>query len=65
MVNIAYLLVIMADLTSGTPCYSRGHIKNVLFGLVWALLGAPALERTGKRCCELSALKHSRIAILL
>ena len=25
--------------------------KTVLFGL-WALLGAHALERTGKRCCE-------------
>ena len=79
MMNIAYLVVIMADSTSETwyelandapghhaVLYRTGiHAilaeisKKMLFGL-WALLGAPALERGGKRCCE-RRLRSNRV----
>ena len=72
MVNIAYLVVIMADSTSEAWCQltndSHGHhtvrnrteihailsggdIENLILGL-WAIWGAHALERGGRRCCE-------------
>ena len=78
MMDIAYLVAIMADLTSETwyelandayghhaVLYRTGihailaEISKMLFGL-WALLGAPALERGGKRCCE-RRLRSNRV----
>ena len=78
MMDIVYLVAIMADLTSETwhelandgpghhavPYRTEIHsiltkISKILCGL-WALLGAHALERAGKRCCE-RRLRSNRV----